>query len=1051
MISPSILSFLIIAFSYTANSERYGIFEDFCIDGTLAQKTKTGTTIWCDNSEECEGGWECVPSGQFHFSKPINYCCQVRESICSMPPNPGYGECFEEPRTKYYFDSLDLKCKKFQVISCNNKNQNQFDTLDQCTRFCQNTACLDGQSLFLARDNTPVDCENISCPPGYRCVYDKLFNRHVCCGHSPTGVCPIGSVSYSQARSTQPMRCTPSTVIDTCPADYVCTTQGLYSFCCSSHDALCPAGQQPYSHIVSKKSMKCNPMESSSCPPTYYCSTAVPGAQWGFCCSVHIEATCPIGTSAYIEINTRTPVRCTVGVTQCNVGYSCQSSQLGSLIGFCCTVPKMIFRIPERSNSNNFAYIPTTVITEAPTTKTQHETSHHPFFMMQNEGLGVFSTKTPKITRITSKYGVTSNYKPAVCPPRGSSVFYPNSQINVECTPAEGYEFSCPGTSSCVDAYLDLAGRKVCCNMPKTTPSPSFVYFVTALPKIIRYQTTDMFCPYAIQHSKCHPSKSTSIDENDAMKFELLFKIVIYAGLIFVAHPNRYADQLYEDLLYYYNKNVRPVKNASESVKVKFGASLIRLIDVDEVNQVLTTNLWLEMQWFDHRLIWDPVKYGNIRKLHIPVDQIWIPDILLYNNADGEPHITIMSDALVYFNGLIVWKPPSIYKSFCSINIEYFPYDTQTCSMKFGGWTYNGFLLDVRQLPTSDSEIQSKIDLDGSHFQYLERGMDLSGYYPSLEWDLMKLCSARHEKVYAGCCGQDFYIDVTFTIEIRRKTLFYTVNLMIPCMMFAILTSIVFYVPPIEHKMTFSISILVTLTVFYLILIDLVPPTSLVIPLIGKYLLFTMFLVSISIMLSVISLNFYRRDGSSFPMPHWMRVVFISTLPKYIWIKTADEDDASDRDSSISDITPFMDSRRPSPFFISVPNNLPPNGRSNSRRKKGMHPDLIRNMIQNVVFISEYFQSIKKEDKISEDWSYVANVIDRIFLIIFSILNVAGTWAILYNAPAMTDTRDPLSINTVAQPLSGDTFENSINENFTLISWWSNDDSVLLQQTTGFF
>ncbi|KAL3990792.1 Neurotransmitter-gated ion-channel ligand binding domain family protein [Acanthocheilonema viteae] len=43
---------------------------------------------------------------------------------------------------------------------------------------------------------------------------------------------------------------------------------------------------------------------------------------------------------------------------------------------------------------------------------------------------------------------------------------------------------------------------------------------------------------------------------------------------------NRYADQLYEDLLYFYNKNVRPVRNASNAVQVKFGASLIRIIDV---------------------------------------------------------------------------------------------------------------------------------------------------------------------------------------------------------------------------------------------------------------------------------------------------------------------------------------------------------------------------------------------------------------------------------------------------------------------------------------
>uniref|UniRef100_A0A0K0FNK9 Neur_chan_LBD domain-containing protein n=1 Tax=Strongyloides venezuelensis TaxID=75913 RepID=A0A0K0FNK9_STRVS len=42
----------------------------------------------------------------------------------------------------------------------------------------------------------------------------------------------------------------------------------------------------------------------------------------------------------------------------------------------------------------------------------------------------------------------------------------------------------------------------------------------------------------------------------------------------------RYADQLYEDLMYMYNKQVRPVKNASKALMVNFGASLIRIIDV---------------------------------------------------------------------------------------------------------------------------------------------------------------------------------------------------------------------------------------------------------------------------------------------------------------------------------------------------------------------------------------------------------------------------------------------------------------------------------------
>ena len=33
----------------------------------------------------------------------------------------------------------------------------------------------------------------------------------------------------------------------------------------------------------------------------------------------------------------------------------------------------------------------------------------------------------------------------------------------------------------------------------------------------------------------------------------------------------------------------------------------------------------------------------------------------------------------------------AIFKSSCSINVEFFPFDEQTCIMKFASWSYDGF------------------------------------------------------------------------------------------------------------------------------------------------------------------------------------------------------------------------------------------------------------------------------------------------------------------------------------------------------------------------
>jgi nicotinic acetylcholine receptor len=69
-----------------------------------------------------------------------------------------------------------------------------------------------------------------------------------------------------------------------------------------------------------------------------------------------------------------------------------------------------------------------------------------------------------------------------------------------------------------------------------------------------------------------------------------------------------------------------------------------------------------------------------------------------HSSADGKYEVTLMTKASLNYTGEVVWKPPAIYKSSCKINVEWFPFDEQSCDMKFGSWTYDGYQVPISYL-----------------------------------------------------------------------------------------------------------------------------------------------------------------------------------------------------------------------------------------------------------------------------------------------------------------------------------------------------------------
>ena len=146
---------------------------------------------------------------------------------------------------------------------------------------------------------------------------------------------------------------------------------------------------------------------------------------------------------------------------------------------------------------------------------------------------------------------------------------------------------------------------------------------------------------------------------------------------------------------------------------------------------------------------------------------------LIISSADGDYQITTKTKAIVHYDGRVVWEPPMIYKSYCSIDIEYYPFDIQNCYFKFGSWTYDETNIILRN--------------KSSHGQ-------LDSYIKNGEWFLEGVNSYSKTITYE-CCVEN-YPFVMFEIYLRRRTLYFIVNLIFPCILISFMTVVGFSLPP---------------------------------------------------------------------------------------------------------------------------------------------------------------------------------------------------------------------------------------------------------------
>ncbi|XP_022782603.1 neuronal acetylcholine receptor subunit alpha-7-like isoform X2 [Stylophora pistillata] len=336
----------------------------------------------------------------------------------------------------------------------------------------------------------------------------------------------------------------------------------------------------------------------------------------------------------------------------------------------------------------------------------------------------------------------------------------------------------------------------------------------------------------------------------------LLYLIIVISSSVDVdvEHNNSDSEEgrLWRKLfLSNYNPELRPVLNTSEKVTVTLGVSLHQIINVDEKNQLMQVSLWIRQSWFNPILTWNKSEYGGMDQINIKANKLWIPDIYLYNNADANQDGALdrfKTKIVLSSNGRNMWLGPVLCTFSCKINVNFFPFDEQV-------------------------DVVKEAD-EGDIKKYVVNG----------EWDLIGIPAQRNEVIYV-CCPQP-YPDVTYTIHIRRRSKYYYVNMIVPCALITSLTLLSFFLPPDSgERITLVITNLLAMTVFMLIVAEIMPATSEVIPLISIYYTGIMFEVGLSLVATCLSLKCYYNNPSVAEIPAWVRIIVLNWLAKLVRVK----------------------------------------------------------------------------------------------------------------------------------------------------------------------
>uniref|UniRef100_A0A183CIC1 Neur_chan_LBD domain-containing protein n=1 Tax=Globodera pallida TaxID=36090 RepID=A0A183CIC1_GLOPA len=327
--------------------------------------------------------------------------------------------------------------------------------------------------------------------------------------------------------------------------------------------------------------------------------------------------------------------------------------------------------------------------------------------------------------------------------------------------------------------------------------------------------------------------------------------------------------RLAKDLVEKYDQRVRPVMNHSIATRVNFTMSLYQILAINEKVQSVDLNLWIIQKWKDEFLGWDPHKYGGINATILPHHRIWLPDTYLYNSMvmnreESERYINVIVST-DYWNerrgAEVMFMFPALYRVSCRIHIQYFPYDQQNCTLVISS--------SIDYWPDSET-------------------VNLYSFIPNEEWEVMSF--EIHRVVEKFVCCNEPWVLLHASLVVRRKPLYYIVNLVLPTSVITLVAVTGFFTPAStsnerREKLSLGIDSLLAMSILMMMVSEQMPTTSEYVPLFGLFYLSIIVIIFSGTLITALVLNVHLQKTYNRPIPPLITFIFFHKIAPWLGIR----------------------------------------------------------------------------------------------------------------------------------------------------------------------